>query len=230
MKSFIIELSKEFSILSQFTSFVAIEERVRLPNASVCAHTSTILQYKCRKIQCSDAFFLSQDSEQPDAGFTDVPKLISDEDVDFLPYLSWQQEEYEGDGMDSGSDSMSNLLNGGLGHVLCRKICLKERGMGEEHELMGQLQVDDESWEGSVNLRSKCLNQRATDEVPLGRILNSSYFMGHMVSASPVTLSAATEPLDMTLKSEGAVTDEEMEYFDDLVVICFFLAVNYKEK
>uniref|UniRef100_A0A8C7VSN5 Poly [ADP-ribose] polymerase n=1 Tax=Oncorhynchus mykiss TaxID=8022 RepID=A0A8C7VSN5_ONCMY len=183
MKSFIIELSKEFSILSQFTSFVAIEER---------------------------------DSEQPDAGFTDVPKLISDEDVDFLPYLSWQQEEYEGDGMDSGSDSMSNLLNGGLGHVLCRKICLKERGMGEEHELMGQLQVDDESWEGSVNLRSKCLNQRATDEVPLGRILNSSYFMGHMVSASPVTLSAATEPLDMTLKSEGAVTDEEMEYFDDL--------------
>uniref|UniRef100_A0A8C7R8Y4 Poly [ADP-ribose] polymerase n=1 Tax=Oncorhynchus mykiss TaxID=8022 RepID=A0A8C7R8Y4_ONCMY len=105
MKSFIIELSKEFSILSQFTSFVAIEERV----------------------------------QQPDAGFTDVPKLISDEDVDFLPYLSWQQEEYEGDGMDSGSDSMSNLLNGGLGHVLCRKICLKERGMGEEHELMVRL-------------------------------------------------------------------------------------------
>ncbi|XP_020317198.2 protein mono-ADP-ribosyltransferase PARP4 isoform X3 [Oncorhynchus kisutch] len=110
MKSFIIELSKEFSILSQFTSFVAIEER---------------------------------DSEQPDVGFTDVPKLISDEDVDFLPYLSWQQEEYEGDGMDSGSDSMSNLLNG--------------------------------------------------------------------------TLSAATEPLDMTLKIEGAVTDEEMECFDDMV-------------
>lgn len=47
MKSFIIELSKEFSILSQFTSFVAIEERVRLPNASVCvcvcAHTSDFL-------------------------------------------------------------------------------------------------------------------------------------------------------------------------------------------
>lgn len=29
LKSYIIELSKEFSILSQFTSFVAIEERVR---------------------------------------------------------------------------------------------------------------------------------------------------------------------------------------------------------
>uniref|UniRef100_A0AAZ3QVK4 Poly [ADP-ribose] polymerase n=1 Tax=Oncorhynchus tshawytscha TaxID=74940 RepID=A0AAZ3QVK4_ONCTS len=152
MKSFIIELSKEFSILSQFTSFVAIEERVRLPNAN-------------------------------------VPKLISDEDVDFLPYLSWQQEEYEGDGMDSGSvisqcQTMSNLLNGGLGHVLCRNICLEGRGMGEEHESMVQLQVDDGSWEGSVNLRSKFLNQRATDEVPLGRRLNSSCFMGSMVLAS----------------------------------------------
>ncbi|KAL0963604.1 hypothetical protein UPYG_G00308500 [Umbra pygmaea] len=60
LKSFIIELSKDFSILSQFTSFVAIEER---------------------------------DSMQTDVGFTDVPKLISGEDVDFLPYLSWQEEE-----------------------------------------------------------------------------------------------------------------------------------------
>ncbi|KAJ8013107.1 hypothetical protein DPEC_G00049850 [Dallia pectoralis] len=59
LKSFIIELSKEFSILSQYTSFVAIEKR---------------------------------DSEQPAVGFTDVPKLISDEDVDFLPYLSWQED------------------------------------------------------------------------------------------------------------------------------------------
>ncbi|XP_040912950.1 protein mono-ADP-ribosyltransferase PARP4 isoform X2 [Toxotes jaculatrix] len=56
LKSFIIELSKEFSILSQFTSFVAIEER---------------------------------DSEQPEEGFTDIPKLITEEDVDFLPYISW---------------------------------------------------------------------------------------------------------------------------------------------
>uniref|UniRef100_H2MVB5 Poly [ADP-ribose] polymerase n=1 Tax=Oryzias latipes TaxID=8090 RepID=H2MVB5_ORYLA len=56
LKSFIIELSKEYSILSQFTSFVAIEER---------------------------------DSEQPEDGFTDIPKLIAEEDVDFLPYVSW---------------------------------------------------------------------------------------------------------------------------------------------
>ncbi|XP_029558577.1 protein mono-ADP-ribosyltransferase PARP4 isoform X1 [Salmo trutta] len=186
MKSFIIELSKEFSILSQFTSFVAIEER---------------------------------DSEQPDVGFTDVPKLISDEDVDFLPYLSWQEEEYERDGMDLGSHSMSNLLDGGPGRVLCRNICLEGMGMGEEHESLVQLQVDDESWEGSVNwnLRTKLFKQSATDDVPLGRRLNSSYLMGSMVLASPVTVSAATKPPDMTLKSEGAVTDEAMECFDDMV-------------
>ncbi|XP_038132152.1 protein mono-ADP-ribosyltransferase PARP4 isoform X3 [Cyprinodon tularosa] len=56
LKSFIIDLSKEYSILSQFTSFVAIEER---------------------------------DSEKAEDGVTDVPKLIADEDVDFLPYISW---------------------------------------------------------------------------------------------------------------------------------------------
>ncbi|XP_028249031.1 protein mono-ADP-ribosyltransferase PARP4 isoform X2 [Parambassis ranga] len=56
LKNFIIELSKEFSILSQFTSFVAIEER---------------------------------DSDQAEDGFTDIPKLLADEDVDFLPYISW---------------------------------------------------------------------------------------------------------------------------------------------
>uniref|UniRef100_A0A4W6G1C3 Poly [ADP-ribose] polymerase n=1 Tax=Lates calcarifer TaxID=8187 RepID=A0A4W6G1C3_LATCA len=68
LKSFIIELSKEFSILSQFTSFVAIEERV----------------YE---------------------GFTDIPKLIAEEDVDFLPYISWnlpQDSEEEEEDMDMG--------------------------------------------------------------------------------------------------------------------------------
>ncbi|XP_056320851.1 LOW QUALITY PROTEIN: protein mono-ADP-ribosyltransferase PARP4-like [Danio aesculapii] len=58
LKSFIIELSKEFSILSQFTSFVAIEERE--PN-------------------------------ELDTGFTDIPKLISEEGVDILPYMDWSE-------------------------------------------------------------------------------------------------------------------------------------------
>uniref|UniRef100_A0A3B3YSS6 Poly [ADP-ribose] polymerase n=1 Tax=Poecilia mexicana TaxID=48701 RepID=A0A3B3YSS6_9TELE len=60
LKSFIIDLSKEFSILSQFTSFVAIEER---------------------------------DSGKPDDGVTDIPKLIAEEDVDFLPNITWTLPE-----------------------------------------------------------------------------------------------------------------------------------------
>uniref|UniRef100_A0A8C2FYM8 Poly [ADP-ribose] polymerase n=1 Tax=Cyprinus carpio TaxID=7962 RepID=A0A8C2FYM8_CYPCA len=58
IKTYIIELSKEFSILSQFTSFVAIEERNEL-----------------------------------DTGFTDIPKIISEEDVDILPYMGWTEEK-----------------------------------------------------------------------------------------------------------------------------------------
>ncbi|XP_061580075.1 protein mono-ADP-ribosyltransferase PARP4 isoform X2 [Cololabis saira] len=60
LKSFITELSKEFSILSQFTSFVAVEER---------------------------------DLEQPEDGVTDIPELVLEEDVDFLPYISWTSSQ-----------------------------------------------------------------------------------------------------------------------------------------
>ncbi|XP_077392492.1 protein mono-ADP-ribosyltransferase PARP4 [Festucalex cinctus] len=56
LKSFIIDLSKEFSILSQFTSFVAIEER---------------------------------EPGQAEDGFTDIPKLLAEEDVDILSYINW---------------------------------------------------------------------------------------------------------------------------------------------
>ncbi|KAL1268030.1 hypothetical protein QQF64_033393 [Cirrhinus molitorella] len=60
LKSYIIELSKEFSILSQFTSFVAIEER---------------------------------EQNELDTGFTDIPKIISEEDVDILPYMGWTEDK-----------------------------------------------------------------------------------------------------------------------------------------
>ncbi|KAA0715889.1 Poly [ADP-ribose] polymerase 4 [Triplophysa tibetana] len=64
LKSYITELSKEFSVLSQFTSFVAIEER---------------------------------DQNQLDPGFTDIPKLIQEENVDILPYMRWTQKEQTAD-------------------------------------------------------------------------------------------------------------------------------------
>ncbi|TWW80439.1 Poly [ADP-ribose] polymerase 4 [Takifugu flavidus] len=84
LREFIVGLSKEFSILSQFTSFVAIEER----------------------------------GSAQEEGFTDIPKLIAEEDVDFLPYISWSspqtaagQEEEEVEGAVYEVDS-SELLMG----------------------------------------------------------------------------------------------------------------------
>nr|XP_061799774.1 protein mono-ADP-ribosyltransferase PARP4 [Nerophis lumbriciformis] len=64
LKSFIIDLSKEFSILSQFTSFVAIEER---------------------------------EPVQAEQGFTDIPKLLAEEDVDILPYIDWTSSQADGE-------------------------------------------------------------------------------------------------------------------------------------
>ncbi|XP_016309739.1 poly [ADP-ribose] polymerase 4-like isoform X4 [Sinocyclocheilus anshuiensis] len=71
LKSYIIELSKEFSILSQFTSFVAIEER---------------------------------EQNELDTGFTDIPKIISEEDVNILPYMGWTEEKLKSAHISSAED------------------------------------------------------------------------------------------------------------------------------
>ncbi|CAB1424384.1 unnamed protein product [Pleuronectes platessa] len=83
LKTFIVELSKEFSILSQFTSFVAIEER---------------------------------DPAKPEEGFTDIPQLIAEEDVDFLPYISWNiPQDSEDD--DDEDESLSFEMEEELGDI-----------------------------------------------------------------------------------------------------------------
>uniref|UniRef100_A0A672JAG4 Poly [ADP-ribose] polymerase n=1 Tax=Salarias fasciatus TaxID=181472 RepID=A0A672JAG4_SALFA len=77
LRSFIVNLSKEFSVLSQFTSFVAIEDRV------------------------------SEDA------FTDVPKLLAEEDVDFLPYIDWNappQEKHPASSAPSEDDLFSLIM------------------------------------------------------------------------------------------------------------------------
>ncbi|XP_054433436.1 protein mono-ADP-ribosyltransferase PARP4 isoform X2 [Pteronotus mesoamericanus] len=60
LKSLIIQLSKENSLITQFTSFVAVEKRDG--NQSAFPNTPNILE------------------------------LTAKEDVDFLPYMSWQEE------------------------------------------------------------------------------------------------------------------------------------------
>ncbi|XP_045062443.1 protein mono-ADP-ribosyltransferase PARP4 isoform X2 [Coregonus clupeaformis] len=151
LKSFIIELSKEFSILSQFTSFVAIEER---------------------------------DSEQPDMGFTDVPKLISDEDVDFLPYLSWQRDEEEDLG--SGMASMSDSIDSEPGRVFLKVYEEEEGGVEKENWSMHP----EDPLGGSVFMHSE--------------VLSHPYSCTQLMSVSLVTPSAASKQLDMleTLQSQ----------------------------
>ncbi|XP_032219397.2 protein mono-ADP-ribosyltransferase PARP4 isoform X2 [Nematostella vectensis] len=62
MKDFIISLSKRFSIVSQFTSFVAIEHRKK--------------------------------DEKFDASLgPSIDELVSHEDVDVIPYVSWEEPE-----------------------------------------------------------------------------------------------------------------------------------------
>uniref|UniRef100_G1RT04 Poly(ADP-ribose) polymerase family member 4 n=1 Tax=Nomascus leucogenys TaxID=61853 RepID=G1RT04_NOMLE len=63
LKSLIIKLSKENSLITQFTSFVAVEKRDK--------------------------------NESPFPNIPKVSELIAKEDVDFLPYMSWQGEPQE---------------------------------------------------------------------------------------------------------------------------------------
>ncbi|XP_072301138.1 protein mono-ADP-ribosyltransferase PARP4 [Eucyclogobius newberryi] len=102
LKSLVIELSKEFSILSQFTSFVAIEER---------------------------------DSGE-ERGFTDIPKLIAEEDVDFLPYMSWVDEDEKNSLEEFDSDHLLDYEEDeSEGNVLTSSQWAEKRSIAIEENL-----------------------------------------------------------------------------------------------
>ncbi|XP_006832122.1 PREDICTED: poly [ADP-ribose] polymerase 4-like [Chrysochloris asiatica] len=61
LKSLIIKISKENSLLTQFTSFVAVEKR--------------------------------DENESPLPNIPTILELIAKEDVDFLPYITWEEEQ-----------------------------------------------------------------------------------------------------------------------------------------
>nr|XP_008258176.2 protein mono-ADP-ribosyltransferase PARP4 [Oryctolagus cuniculus] len=61
LKSLIVKLSKENSLITQFTSFVAVEKR--------------------------------DGNESPFPNTPNISKLIAEEDVDFLPYMNWQEKQ-----------------------------------------------------------------------------------------------------------------------------------------
>ncbi|MBN3294535.1 PARP4 polymerase, partial [Polypterus senegalus] len=78
LKPFIISLSKEYSIVTQYTSFIAVEKR--------------------------------DVDKQQDFSETNITELISQEDIDCLPYLGWEQDLkaasiFSEEDSDSGSSS-----------------------------------------------------------------------------------------------------------------------------
>uniref|UniRef100_A0A2K6G5Y5 Poly [ADP-ribose] polymerase n=1 Tax=Propithecus coquereli TaxID=379532 RepID=A0A2K6G5Y5_PROCO len=76
LKSVIIKLSKENSLVTQFTSFVAVEKR--------------------------------DESEPPFPNVPKVSELIAKEDVDLLPYMTWQEERQDASVMQVNADHQTN--------------------------------------------------------------------------------------------------------------------------
>uniref|UniRef100_A0A8B9X4X5 Poly [ADP-ribose] polymerase n=1 Tax=Bos mutus grunniens TaxID=30521 RepID=A0A8B9X4X5_BOSMU len=79
LKSLIIKLSKENSLITQFTSFVAVEKRYG--------------------------------NESPSPDIPNTLELIAKEDIDFLPYMSWEGEQPDASRMQVSTLSASSEWN-----------------------------------------------------------------------------------------------------------------------
>ncbi|XP_034549459.1 protein mono-ADP-ribosyltransferase PARP4 isoform X8 [Notolabrus celidotus] len=178
LKNFVVELSKEFSILSQFTSFVAIEER---------------------------------DSDQTEEGFTDIPKLIAEEDVDFLSYLSWtspdDSKRERGEVLrvvdDSGSSSEEFEEEGG-GMMFSRMDTVMKAEDDDDGEEEDGFPTSDISTDGSFPEESTSPKTMAmiTRQVNLARSRSS------MEPRPRMSLqSAYTEYETRDISTDGSYTD-----------------------
>lgn len=102
LKSMIIELSKEYSIVTQFTSFVAIEKR---------------------------------DSIESQVDIPDILQLMAAEDVDILPYMTWEEDHDERGRSAESSSSDDFGLN----------VCFEEQAENEKSDdLNYDMEVDGE--------------------------------------------------------------------------------------
>nr|XP_020145872.1 poly [ADP-ribose] polymerase 4 [Microcebus murinus] len=90
LKSVIIKLSKENSLITQFTSFVAVEKR--------------------------------DENESPFPIVPEVSELIAKEDVDLLPYMSWQEEPRDAGVMQPLPASSERIEDSGFTECRTRKV------------------------------------------------------------------------------------------------------------
>ncbi|XP_014821626.1 PREDICTED: poly [ADP-ribose] polymerase 4 isoform X2 [Calidris pugnax] len=104
LKNMIIQLSLENSIISQFTSFVAVEKR--------------------------DA------SETCSADAPNILEIIAQEDVDFLPYMDWDQQTMESDSLIGGLTCTSARFT--EVDSVNSAVCLSEKDEPESLQLQSE--------------------------------------------------------------------------------------------
>ncbi|XP_037655823.1 protein mono-ADP-ribosyltransferase PARP4 [Choloepus didactylus] len=95
LKSLIIKISKENSLITQFTSFVAVEKR--------------------------DGY------ESPFPNNPNILELIAKEDVDFLPYMSWQEEQPDASITQADANYQSVSASSELSEELQHKLLSKKK-------------------------------------------------------------------------------------------------------
>ncbi|XP_041857533.1 protein mono-ADP-ribosyltransferase PARP4-like isoform X2 [Melanotaenia boesemani] len=139
LKSFIIELSKEFSILSQFTSFVAIEER---------------------------------DLNQAEDGVTNVSKLIAEEDVDFLPYVSWSSENL--DQLEMLNFESEEFYMGHVSYLRSQSDDVEQ----ENDESSSEISAEDMDF--GLSLTERLRRHYHSPPPPLHKTMNLEFRLGHI--------------------------------------------------
>ena len=98
-QSYIINISKEYSIVSQFTSFVAIEEREKVGRSVVCVCVCVRGEWGvcvCGwviRVGVSRVHSLPQDEKFDKVRGPSIDELVSQESVDKLSYMGWTVDQ-----------------------------------------------------------------------------------------------------------------------------------------
>ncbi|XP_055398577.1 protein mono-ADP-ribosyltransferase PARP4 isoform X2 [Bubalus kerabau] len=119
LKSLIIKLSKENSLITQFTSFVAVEKR--------------------------------DGNESPSPDIPNTLELIAKEDIDFLPYMSWEGEQPD-------ASRMQTLSASSEWNQEPKRKCKRKRTKKKRSSLKMILSEDFEAFSSDAPEESEAVN------------------------------------------------------------------------
>ena len=88
-KAYIINISKEHSIVSQFTSFVAIEEREKVSMKTTTGHKNW--GQTVDDVRCFFCYFKGEKFDQHTG--PSIEDLVGKEQVDKLEYMDWMVDQ-----------------------------------------------------------------------------------------------------------------------------------------